>query len=636
MRAILQSPTLQRLATLAARAILSCVAVVPLLASAQTVTAWNVQSIYTHSKQLNELAEANMWTDGTTNLRELQRNATSVQLQSIDKTKSYLIDFSRNAVFADLNGASAPDPFVRTGTASGFTVAFLKLVVVTPSNRPFADVRAEEIRRDGISQGWTITPTFRNLFGTTPLSHSDLSYISGWRNAYGTAFTAKPDTVSRTAAAITIPLSPDATKGKATIDPTTKWGTQGTWAEFVAPVTGKNVGSMTVAIRMSLDPTKINVQSHPMTLVQNSPTKWRLNLANQPDQGTSWTEVGRTVDYIDLKDDGAPHVWRFWMSGQIQSKQAGAADSTYYTINSSSVGSLYAVLNTALQWPGQIGTVWQNPPPGTSPGFQIVNKTDSPVLISLEQAGCLYYGVVQPGQVFQRDTGAVWFTIRASMAPKPEEPTVWNCVRDPLMYAATVLAVGAVTVGTGGTGTAFVLPAMMATAAGMGASFATEAAVQAAGGTQFQAVGSGVGVALLTKAGVPAGLAFITGGPLAAANAAATTLLDPKLILGTTATLVGEHYSIKWARSDAIGDITVNQIKQIQGETQAEINAVKQQMVQETVVAGAYAGYPWPWPMSKRVMPKYEIVGGPRIRKTETGVTMILEQERPLALVRVN
>ncbi len=40
-----------------------------------------------------------------------------------------------------------------------------------------------------------------------------------------------------------------------------------------------------------------------------------------------------------------------------------------------------------------------------SPGFRIKNCTQWPLTVSLDQVGPLYYGLVQPGEIFQRDTG---------------------------------------------------------------------------------------------------------------------------------------------------------------------------------------------------------------------------------------
>lgn len=57
-----------------------------------------------------------------------------------------------------------------------------------------------------------------------------------------------------------------------------------------------------------------------------------------------------------------------------------------------------------------------------SPGFRLVNETQWPVAYSLDQVGCLYYGVVPAAfngkdGVAVRDTGAVWFTLRAHIQP---------------------------------------------------------------------------------------------------------------------------------------------------------------------------------------------------------------------------
>lgn len=66
---------------------------------------------------------------------------------------------------------------------------------------------------------------------------------------------------------------------------------------------------------------------------------------------------------------------------------------------------------------------------GKSPGFHIENRTQWPISIGLEQVGCLYYGTIKPGEVFNRNTGAVWFTIRAHIQPDGREPrTDWDCI----------------------------------------------------------------------------------------------------------------------------------------------------------------------------------------------------------------
>jgi hypothetical protein len=84
-----------------------------------------------------------------------------------------------------------------------------------------------------------------------------------------------------------------------------------------------------------------------------------------------------------------------------------------------------------------------------SPGFRILNKTKWPIAISLSQVGCLYHGVVQPGKWFRRDTGAVWFTIYANVAPDGKDPkTDWDCIK-PVGTLVGSIALGAAAAGLG-------------------------------------------------------------------------------------------------------------------------------------------------------------------------------------------
>jgi hypothetical protein len=75
-----------------------------------------------------------------------------------------------------------------------------------------------------------------------------------------------------------------------------------------------------------------------------------------------------------------------------------------------------------------------------SPGFEIYNGTIWPLQIALKQVGPLYYGIVQPGQYFRRDTGAVWFTINASIALDGKEHiSDWDCVWPVAAIVGTVV-----------------------------------------------------------------------------------------------------------------------------------------------------------------------------------------------------
>jgi hypothetical protein len=93
-----------------------------------------------------------------------------------------------------------------------------------------------------------------------------------------------------------------------------------------------------------------------------------------------------------------------------------------------------------------------------SPGFRFENNTIWPVAFSLDQVGCLHHAVIPaatvengklvPG-VFNQDTGAVWFTLRASIKPDGADHGEWECAQpivDLVVQAAlTVATAGSVT-----------------------------------------------------------------------------------------------------------------------------------------------------------------------------------------------
>ena len=100
---------------------------------------------------------------------------------------------------------------------------------------------------------------------------------------------------------------------------------------------------------------------------------------------------------------------------------------------------------------------------GKSPGFHITNKTKWPISIALSQVGCLYYQTIQPGQVFRRNTGAVWFTIQASVQPDGKEPrTDWDCVAP----VAAIIGAAVFAAATAGAGAFLAAPAAGAAATG--------------------------------------------------------------------------------------------------------------------------------------------------------------------------
>lgn len=90
---------------------------------------------------------------------------------------------------------------------------------------------------------------------------------------------------------------------------------------------------------------------------------------------------------------------------------------------------------------------------GKSPGFRMVNYTPWPIAVSFDQVGCLYYGIVpamfngKAGE-FRRDTGAVWFTIRAHIQPNGmNSQTDLDCAR-PVAEIVGDVAMGVLSGGT--------------------------------------------------------------------------------------------------------------------------------------------------------------------------------------------
>lgn len=64
-------------------------------------------------------------------------------------------------------------------------------------------------------------------------------------------------------------------------------------------------------------------------------------------------------------------------------------------------------------------------------GFDIKNATLWPLEISVGMLGPMYWGITEPGQTFSRSTGAVWFTLQATVAlDRQEHITTFGAVVD--------------------------------------------------------------------------------------------------------------------------------------------------------------------------------------------------------------
>lgn len=198
-----------------------------------------------------------------------------------------------------------------------------------------------------------------------------------------------------------------------------------------------------------------------------------------------------------------------------------------------------------------------------TPGFTIRNDTIWPLQISLSQVGPLYYDVIQPGQSFTRDTGAVWFTIRASVfLDEKDRITDWDAIMPVAIIVGTVIF-AAVTAG----------------------------AAAYAGGPALAAAGA-------------AGVSGVTG--LSSASALATAM--------ASSALVGAGFSASAAL--VIGGAVVGGGigAAVSASTQAALKEIFKGQNISLSSAGCYAGPPWPF---RREVTPLTITGGPTFRKVD-------------------
>ena len=207
-------------------------------------------------------------------------------------------------------------------------------------------------------------------------------------------------------------------------------------------------------------------------------------------------------------------------SGPVQAyTSSGTAYSEFFVQDS---GSGYRVYSAAER------TAEQNRSrEGKSPGFAITNNTIWPVAIALEQVGCLYYDTLRPGETFNRDTGSVWFTIKANIQADGKEPrTDWDCVKPVAAIVGTVI-IGAATAG---------VAAFVALPAGAGILAAGSAAAALAPIATSSA---------LVVAGAAAGGA-VGGASLAAAGKLTAQELGARLEPNSAATIRGQYAGPDW------------------------------------------------------------------------------------------
>lgn len=573
--------------TRSASVLLACAAMLPTAFANTNVSSVAALTTQVMNAKYARIGDRNMvetgyrkWLyNGVAAFDEVKRTETTIQFLPAGPGGPQIplmLDFAKKTLFMDFQGTNAFGSIDETSSVSGFHVG-LVLMQLTSADRTFDFTFAIEVK-SGSNDGWIL-----HVYKDGVLQKADALPLNS---------------VSRNARGITVNYSGD-TLAVDLVSRTCRAASLACQVTGIVPVSGREVGHIKYGRLL-----EGSSWGELTSITQFSGTHWREELASG---AVDLIETGRTSNYVELRrSNGVKTRYPMATGSGLMTQPPGAAVNAWHT------DPAVKVAHVERQWPGQLGTTFAAVTPGVSPGFQIQNKTDFPVLVTLEQAGCLYYGIVQPGQIFQRNTGAVWFTIKASMAPDLKEPTVFSCIRDPAIMVSAVVAVGM----TAGSVFAAV-PAMMVLAAGYGGAAATEASMLASGYSANEAAAAKIGMTALTAGAMTMGFA-IKADPKAYADIAGKTLS-----------------SMGAAAAPGFGDVAYSELV-LKDVTQADIDSIKGQLTQTAYVYGAYAGYPWPWKMADRVMPHYEITGGPLVRKLQDGSTLFLKQRSPLTVRRVN
>ncbi|RYX93941.1 MAG: hypothetical protein EOO28_16275 [Comamonadaceae bacterium] len=584
---------------LSAALLLAATAAVPLAASAQVpaATAQNARLVTTAGGEPYLQIAVNQWRQGGRIFNETARDDKSIQLRQLSANPATpgeprYIDLAQGRVFTGVGPEGQSEPITAVSAVSPWNLGYLR-VRVNLGGELISHFEYSRKYASGQPAGWTVkspgSKQKNNVFAAMAYQTAEFAVNGPVINPIiGSGKDAAPVQVNLATGQCVVPGG-----GPQSVNCS---------VESALPGSGLSIAQMTLSFTHPHGGPRMMAR-----FVQTDRSgNWDAWLSEK--NSTPYREVGRTADAIRLVPKGGTSEMRIQMDGKVEYGTPGKYRED--------VGSRLEI--AMPEWTGQLGTPYAPVAAGISPGFQIQNKTDYPVLVTLEQIGCLYYEIVKPGQVFQRNTGAVWFTIKVSMAPDLREPSVESCIRKPAMYAATVLVAGITAAGTGGTATGLVVPAMLMTAAGQGAAIATQAFVTSQGGTTLDSGGARVGVASLSRGATMVGLMMLGGGAGGGLSNAAALLAGTGLAAGLTA-----------------GSLAAGELK-VRLTDQKDIDAFGGQLTQEASLTGAYAGYPWPWKMSDRVMPRYDITGGPRIRTYANGATVILSQESGLTIKRVN
>jgi hypothetical protein len=341
------------------------------------------------------------------------------------------------------------------------------------------------------------------------------------------------------------------------------------------------------------------------------------------------------------------------------------------------------LLGGDAEFPGQRKKVPQTPIPGVAPGFMFINKTDWPVKVLINQVGCLHHGIIEPGQTMVRKTGSVWFELEARWALDKVETKFEECAWKPALATAGVLFAMA-TAGTGASIVTIVGAGVLA-AATMGTAETVDSILKADGASQTDRDIAMVGIYVASMGLEAAPKLF--------------NIVTTKLAARTVQKALQKSLSVPLVRESGrtamqqVGKRTADELmdgatKSIDNVPTAAPGIVTKQSAEEFLaamgpkllqhaklkspkwawymgkeganytldvmdyaasqamlkwfgdgsskfIAGQFAGHIWPYKMKDRVMPMYEITGGPIKTLIEEG-NEIIREGTPMKFTRIN
>ncbi|OYT90065.1 MAG: hypothetical protein CFE43_20170 [Burkholderiales bacterium PBB3] len=330
--------------------------------------------------------------------------------------------------------------------------------------------------------------------------------------------------------------------------------------------------------------------------------------------GRLLTETGRTASSLTLSGSEYGTITIDWVAGSVSAGGKRIGD----------------FLTGDSEYVGQRKKIPSPTPPGISPGFQFVNKTDWPVMVKVSQVGCLYHGVVQPRTTMTRNTGAVWFALSAAWAADGKDLTTEQVLSDCVMPVATTV-VGVIATAASGGSLGGVI-ALGTTAAVAGGAASTAVSFMNAGGSSQLEQDAVVASIYVVAAAATGGVGAFQ--VVSAKMAAGTTATVARTTLAAAAARGAAREGLVALRDEAI-NLAAFAAANYVAPSEADYTTLQSWFDKEINLAGQYAGYPWPWKMKDRVMPQYEITGGPRVDTLKDG-SKLIRKGSPFSFRRVN